>query len=183
MASDDPLLGAQTVVLSFLLSAGLLVFLLSRLRKRRPDFRVGTPLAVGFGLRLLAIAGISATGLESALRGGDEDTFLAFAHKLAESPLGHGFYPHGRYPLHVVTFALQLKFGDFSDAALRITQVGIATTGVLLVVAAVHDLAGGRAARITTWVLAFEPASIFFNSILHKEPLMLLATGLMVFGG
>jgi hypothetical protein len=31
-------------------------------------------------------------------------------------------------------------------------------------------------------VLAFEPASVFFNSILHKEPLMELASGLMVFG-
>jgi hypothetical protein len=33
-----------------------------------------------------------------------------------------------------------------------------------------------------TWVLAFEPASIFFNSALHKEPLMVFASGLMVFG-
>ena len=78
---------------------------------------------------------------------------------------------------------MQIKLFDFSDGALRITQVGIATAGALLILAAVHDLAGGRAARITAWVLAFEPASIFFNSILHKEPLMVLATGLMVFGG
>jgi hypothetical protein len=61
--------------------------------------------------------------------------------------------------------------------------VGLALMGVLLIVAAVHDLAGERAARITMWVLAFEPASIFFNSILHKEPLMDLASGLVVFGG
>src|SRR6202007_1731943 len=50
-------------------------------------------------------------------------------------------------------------------------------------VAAVHDLAGGRAARLTAWILAFEPASIFFNSALHKEPNMELAAGLVVFGG
>jgi hypothetical protein len=47
----------------------------------------------------------------------------------------------------------------------------------------VYDLAGARSARMTVWLLAFEPASIFFNSALHKEPLMVLAGGLMVFGG
>jgi hypothetical protein len=81
-----------------------------------------------------------------------------------------------------VVFALQLKFGGFSEGALRVTQVGIATLGIVFLVAAVYDLAGQRAARITAWLLAIEPASIFFNSILHKEPLMELASGLMVFG-
>jgi hypothetical protein len=85
--------------------------------------------------------------------------------------------------LHTVVFALQIKLGDYSEGALRITQVGIALLGVILILAALHDLAGPRAARIAAWVFAFEPASIFFNSALHKEPLMLLASGLMVFGG
>jgi hypothetical protein len=184
MSSADSLLRAQTVVLSFLISAGVLWFVLSRLRLRRPELRVRTPLIVGFGLRLLAIAGISTTGLETALRGGDEYTFMYWARALAEEPFGTSFYPHQpRFPLHTVVFATQLKLGDFSQGALRVTQVGIAMLGVLLIVAAVHDLAGGRAARITAWVVAFEPASIFFNSILHKEPLMVLATGLVVFGG
>src|SRR6186713_1101611 len=116
MASADSTLNAQTVVLSFLISASVVWFLLSRLRLRRPDFRVGTPLAVGFGLRLLAIAGISATGLESALRGGDEDTFLTWARALADRPFGVEFYPHQpRYPLHTVSFAVQEKFGDFGE--------------------------------------------------------------------
>jgi hypothetical protein len=75
-----------------------------------------------------------------------------------------------------------MKFGDFSVGALRVTQVGIASLGIVFLAAAVNDLAGGRAARILTWVLAFEPASIFFNSALHKEPVMVLASGLMVFG-
>jgi hypothetical protein len=182
MATGDSLVRVETVILSFLISGLALGFVLSRLQRRRPDLLVGTPLAVAFGLRLLAIAGISSTGLESSLRGGDEKLFLYWAHGLADSPFGHGFYPHGQYPLHTVVFAIQLKLGGFSDGALRITQVGIALMGVLLLVAAVHDLAGARAARITAWVLAFEPASIFFNSILHKEPLMELAGGLMVFG-
>src|SRR5690349_129379 len=104
MSSADSTLQAQTVVLSFLISASVLWFVLSRLRLRRPDFRVGTPLAAGFGLRLLAIAGISATGLESSLRGGDEKTFMTFARALADEPLGPSFYPHQpRYPLHTVS--------------------------------------------------------------------------------
>jgi hypothetical protein len=55
--------------------------------------------------------------------------------------------------------------------------------GILLIVVAVHDLAGPAAARLAAWLLALEPAGIFFDSALHKEPLMMLASGLVVFGG
>jgi hypothetical protein len=178
----DGLIAAETVVVSALLSGAVLAFVIHRLRRRRPDFRIEFPLAVAFGIRLLAIAGLSSTGLQSALRGGDEITFLSWARVLAQDPFGHGWYPHGNFPLHTVTFAFQIKFGHFSEGAMRITQVGIALLGVVLILAAVYDLAGGRAARISAWVVAFEPASIFFNSALHKEPLMVFATGLMVFG-
>src|SRR5262249_32321677 len=150
MSSADTLLSAETIAVSFLLNALIIAFVLYQLKRRRPGFQIGTPLAVGFGLRMLAIAGIGATGLQTSLRGGDEKTFLYWAHALADGPFSKGFYPHQpRYPLHTVVFATQIKFGDFSEAALRITQVGIATMGCLLIVAAVNDLAGGRAARIT----------------------------------
>lgn len=175
---------AQTVIVSALLGAGALALLVRRLQRTRPELTIGTPLAVGFGLRLIAIAGVASTGLQASLRGGDETTFLTYARLLAESPFGQGFFPDGpEYPLHTVVFALQLKFGDFSEGALRITQVTIALMGLALILAAVYDLAGPRAARIGAWVLALEPASIFFNSALHKEPLMVLASGLMVYGG
>ena len=49
--------------------------------------------------------------------------------------------------------------------------------------AGVYELAGPRPARIAAWILALEPANIFFSSLLHKEPLMYLAEGLVVFGG
>jgi hypothetical protein len=65
---------------------------------------------------------------------------------------------------------------------MRVVQIGIALAGLLLLVAAVHELAGPRAGRIASWVLLLEPAGIFFNSALHKEPLMLLASGLVVYG-
>jgi hypothetical protein len=36
---------------------------------------------------------------------------------------------------------------------------------------------------LTAWLLAAEPASVFFSQLLHKEPFMMFATGLVVFGG
>jgi hypothetical protein len=181
-STDSSFLQGETVALSILLIAAVLAITLHRLRRTRPGFAIGTPLAVGVGVRLLAAAGVASSGLQSSLRGGDETTFLTFAKLLSNDPLGHGWWPHGQYPLHVTIFALQEKYGGFSDGALRVTQVGLAGLGVVFLAAAIHDLAGGRAARITVWVLAFEPASIFFNSALHKEPVMVLASGLMVFG-
>ena len=173
----------EGVLLILLLVGFFLWFVVSRLSSSRPGLRIGVPLAVGFGLRLAAIAGIGATGLESTLRGGDEQTFLAFAHILAASPLGHGDLPHGPYQLQTVVFAMELKLGFLTTGAMRIVQVGIAMTGLVLMLAAIHDLAGDRAARLAAWLLAFEPASIFFNSALHKDPNMELAAGLVVFGG
>lgn len=179
---DSTLLGAQTVVLAALAVAFVLGYVLRRLQRTRPDFNVALPLAVGVAIRFVAIAGVAATGLQESLRGGDESTFLFAAERLADSPLGHGFLPHGIYQLHTVIFGLELKYGGFTTGAMRVVQVGLALLGVLLVLAAVHDLSGPRAARIAAWVLAFEPGSIFFNSALHKEPLMMLASGIVVFG-
>lgn len=173
----------EGVVLAVLVVALLFRYLIRKFGSSRPDFRIGTAVAVGLGLRLIAIAGISATGLESTLRGGDETTFLNYARLLAAQPLGHGDLPHSIYKLHIIVFALQLKLGFLTVGAMRITQVGIALTGVILILASVYDLAGGRAARLAAWVLAVEPASIFFNSALHKEPNMELAAGLVLFGG
>jgi hypothetical protein len=173
----------ETVILAALIAAYALIFTISRLRRSRPDFRVGLPLGVGFGIRLAAIAGISTAGLSGTLRGGDENTFLYEAHVIASGPWGSGNFPHGSYQLHTELFALQLKLGHFTVGAMRIIQVGIALLGVVLLLAAVHDLANARAARLAAWLLVLEPASIFFNSAIHKEPLMELAGGLVVFGG
>jgi hypothetical protein len=181
--STDAHLQAETVVVSGLLSVYVIAWLVRRLHRTRPGFQIGPQLVVGIGLRWLAVAGISSTGLQQSLRGGDESVFLAWARVLADDPLGHGYYPHGHYPLHTVIFALQLKLGDFSEGALRLTQVGLATLGVVLILASVYDLAGARSAKFAAWVLAIEPASIFFNSALHTEPVMVLASGLVVFGG
>jgi hypothetical protein len=186
MVTTTPIIGIQRVegvVLVTLLAALFFWFLIHRLAASRPGFRIGMPLGVAFGLRLAAIAGISATGLESTLRGGDENTFLFFARYLAQQPLGHGDLPHAGYQLQTVLFAMEIKLGFLTVGAMRIVQVAIALTGVILMVAAVYDLSNGRAARLAAWILAFEPASLFFNSAIHKDPNMELAAGLVVFGG
>ncbi len=170
-------------MLAVLVVAYALWWLVHRLSRSRTEFRIGTPLAVGFGLRMAAIAGIGLTGLQATLRGGDEFTFLSLAGRLASQPFGRGYIPHGSYQLHTVIFALEDRLGFMTVGAMRIVQVGLALIGVVLIVAAVYDLAGARAARLAAWVIALEPASIFFNSALHKEPNMELASGLVVFGG
>jgi hypothetical protein len=163
--------------------AGVLWYLLAVLARSRPGLRIGAPVLAGVGIRLAAVAGIGATGLNSTLRGGDETTFLALARLLAEQPLGRGTLPHGPYKLHTELFAVQLKLGFLTEGAMRVTQIGIATAGAILIAAAVYDLAGGRAARLAAWLIALSPATIFYDSTLHKEPLMALAGGLIVFGG
>ncbi len=161
---------------------GILAFVITRMRLRRPGFAIALPIVVGVGLRLFAVAGINSTGVQDQLRGGDESTFLAYAHAIAGTPWGRGFLPHGSYQLQTELFAAQIKLFNLSPTALRITQVGISMLGIVLIVAAVYDLAGPRAARLMAWVGALEPANIFFNSSLSKEPIMLLATGLVVLG-
>ena len=181
--SATSLQNAEGVLLVTLIVALILRFLFVRFQRSRPDFYIGLPLAVAFAIRLLAIAGISATGLGPVLRGGDETTFLNLASYSPSSPLAMPTCRTGSIQLQTITFALQLKLGFLTQGAMRITQVGLALLGVLLILTSVYDLANGRAARLAAWLMAFEPASIFFNSALHKEPLMELATGLVVYGG
>jgi hypothetical protein len=170
------------LVLTVLVMGGILAFAITRMRLRRPGFAVALPVVVGVSLRLIAIAGINSTGVQDQLRGGDESTFLAYAHAIAATPWGRGFLPHGSYQLQTELFAAQIKLFNLSPTALRVTQVGISMLGIILIVAAVYDLGGPRAARLTAWFGAIEPANIFFNSSLSKEPIMLLATGLVVLG-
>ena len=181
--SDTTLRSAEGLILTLLAVSYALAYTVRRLRRRREGFRVGLPIAVGVTLRLLAVVAINATGLSAQLRGGDETTFLDLAGVLAGTPWGRGFLPHGPYQLQTVVFAIQIKLAHLSDTAMRVPQIGIAMLGILLILAAVYDLAGPRAATFAAWLIAFEPSNLFFNSALHKEPLMVLASGLVVFGG
>ncbi|HVS29421.1 MAG TPA: hypothetical protein VHE14_07695 [Solirubrobacteraceae bacterium] len=182
--SDATLQSLEGQILATLIVVYVLAFAIRRLKAQRPELRIGLPVAIGVAARLAASACVAASGLSSTLRGGDETTFLAQSHHLAAMSWDSGFWiPDGVHHLYEVLFAVQLKLAGFTPGALRVSQVGIAMLGVVLIVAAIDDLAGARAARLGAWVLALEPAGLFFDSALHKEPLMMLASGLVVFGG
>ena len=186
--SYDNLVNLETVVIAAVAVWLALVGVRRLVERARPNLALARPLAVGYALRLGAIAAVSATGLGQQLRGGDEAGYLAQAHQIAASPwFSAGWTPEfsqrGSDNLHVILFAVEIKALHFGAGALRITQVGIALVGAILVVAAVYDLAGPRAARLTAWLAAIEPASVFFSGTLLKEPLLELAAGLVIFGG
>ena len=162
----------------------LILALIRFLRRRRPELAVGLPLAVAYGIRALAIPAVTLTGVGNSLRGGDEVLFMQNAHAIAAHAFPSNVWnPFGIHRLYQVVFALQLKFGQFTVSTLRLTEVGVAVIGTALIVVSVYDLASPRAARLAAWLLAVEPASIFFSQLLHKEPFMMLATGLVAFGG
>jgi hypothetical protein len=169
---------------TLMLIAGGLFLLVRFLRRDRPDFRIGVPLGIAFAVRVLAAAAVSLTGIGEVLRGGDEVGFLAQAHEVAAAPFGSELWSDALTgELFKFVFAAQIGLFDPPEFVLRITQAGIAVAGLALMAAAVYELAGARAATISIWVLALEPANIFFSTLLHKEANMILAAGLVVFGG
>jgi hypothetical protein len=181
--SVQSLSAAEGVTLMFLVMSFVLVGVVRILQRRRPGLDIMTPVAVAVVVRILAVIAINATGKAAQLRGGDETTFLDYAHTLAATSWGHGWFPHGIYQLQTVIFAAQLKALSLTPTAMRMTQIGIAVLGLVLIIVSVYELAGPRAARFLAWILAFEPSNVFFNSEIHKEPVMVLASGLVVFGG
>jgi hypothetical protein len=168
-----------------LCAVGWALWLLLRwLRRTRPELRIGTPVAVAAGLRVLAAIGVSATGIGSTLRGGDEVFFLSGAHQIANTQFLSSLWTHALTgSLYKFTFATQIWSLDSPDLVLRITQAGLAVAGLVLLATAVYELAGPRAALIAAWLLAVEPSNVFFSTLLHKEPNLLLAGGLVAFGG
>jgi hypothetical protein len=181
---ETALYNAEAYVVVLLLWAYVLSALLRRVRSRRGGLDVKLPIGVAFLSRIAATAAVSLTSLAGTLRGGDEPGILFQAHSAAGTSWGSdqftGLLAH---KLHIWVMAIQIKALDAPDLALRTTQVGLTTVGILLIVLAVHELAGTRAARLTAWILAAEPAGMFFAGILHKEPTMYLAEGLVAYGG
>ena len=166
--------------------AGLALWLLlRRLGRGRPELSLAWPVATAFLVRVAAAIAVPLTGAERTLRGGDEVVFVDLARGMSGQSLASADNVDAfTSSMHQWLFALHFRFlDDAPDLALRITQVGIAVAGLLLMATAVYELAGPRAGQVVMWVLALEPSNVFFSSILHKEPLMLLAEGLVLFGG
>jgi hypothetical protein len=182
------LVEVETLIIAIIGVGAILIWVRRRLERFRPGLSIARPLFVAFWLRLAAMAGVSATGIGTQLRGGDEIGFLAQAHQIAATGWFSGpwtpmFSKTGSNNLHEILFAIQIKALDFGPGALRVTQIGLALAGLLLIVAAVYDLGGPRAARLTAWLGAIEPSSVFFSSTLLKESLLYFAVGLVIFGG
>lgn len=182
--AEPTLYKVECVILALTVVSCCLGLLITRLRRSRRDLSIGTPLAAGFGLRVAAIGGVSLTGVAPTLRGGDEVSFLALGQEISEAGLfSETSLDALTSRFHIWLLSVQLRIPDFPEFALRVGQVGIAMVGLALMAAAVYQLAGARAAKLAAWILAFEPASIFFSSVLHKESPMMLAGGLVAFGG
>jgi len=182
--TDHSIHSTLTTLAMFTLMGGGIVLLVGRMRRSLPGFDVGTPALVAFGVRVLAAALISLTSVARTLRGGDEITFLNHATRVADTAPGSTEWTSAlTTELHVFGFALQRYLFDSPELALRVTQAGIAVAGLVLMAAAVYELAGPKASVLAMWLLAFEPAGIFFSGLLHKEAYMLLAIGLVALGG
>lgn len=174
------------VLITILVTGYAVLLLLTAVRRKRPELRLEVPVFVALIVRVLSATAVSLTSFGASLRGTDELVFLSAARHLAGGQVNnpaHSSYVSG--DLHVQFIALEMRTLGLGipDLALRISQVGFTVLGLTLVAAAVHDLAGPRAAVVTAWILAFEPTSIFFSGVIHKEPLLVLAEGLVVFGG
>jgi hypothetical protein len=159
-----------------------IAFVLHLVRRSRPALAIGIPVALGLILKIAATLAVSLSPFAS-IRGPDEEGTLERARILAEGSLLTGDGLEGlTSELYVWMPAVEVRLLEFPDEALRIVQVGLASVGLVLLAVVVHDLAGPRAAAVASWVLAFEPSTMFFSGLVLKEPLMLLAVGFVCFG-
>lgn len=183
---DDQSAYAVMATLAVGLAVTYVVLLAARgLGRSRPGFSVGWAVAAALIVRGFASGAVSLTPVAQTVRGGDELYFLSQAEAIGASPwTSPAWIDALTSALYNWVFAAQISvLGDAPELALRCTQIGIAVGGLLLLAAAVYELAGPRASVVAMWLMALEPTSIFFSSLLHKEPLMLLAEGSVAFGG
>ena len=184
--SDRSLYLDECVLIALILGAYAVWLLVAWLRRSRPGLRIGRAVAVAFLLRLIAAAALGSISIGSQLRGGDEDTFLARAHELVNHSItSSASLDSLTSELHTFLFSLNYRIfhPDPPLLMLRVEMITFSVIGVTLLAAAVYELAGARAARVAAWILACEPANVFFSSLLHKEPLMYMAEGAVAFGG
>jgi hypothetical protein len=184
--SDRSLYLDECFLIALVLGAYALWLLVRWLRRSRPGLAIGKPVAVAFGLRIIAAAALGSLSFGADLRGGDETTFLNHAHALLTQALTSGkALDTMTGELHTWIFSLNFRIfnPDPPVLMLRVEMVTFAVIGLTLLAAAVYELAGPRAAQIAAWILALEPANLFFSSLLHKEPLMYMAEGAVAFGG
>src|SRR5262245_33019819 len=136
----------------------VLIWLVRRLQRSREGFNIGRQVAIAFGLRILAAIGLGQLSIARDLRGGDELTFLSLARDIAAQPLSSPDSTDAlTSQLHTFLFSLHFRVLDGAppDLLLRTEMVLFSTIGLVLLSAAVWELAGPRPARIAAWLLAF----------------------------
>jgi hypothetical protein len=183
--SEGQLYDFECVLIALFAGAFFLVLIMRWLRRRQPGLSIGNAILTAFVLRVVVALGLSLTPIARELRGGDELTFLSKARSLASWDLAStGSIDGLTHSFHSFFFSLNYRvFTQVPDMMLRVEVIAFAVGGLALLCAAVYELAGKRPALITAWLLAFEPTNVFFSGILHKEPFMLLAEGLVAYGG
>ena len=184
--SDNDLFELLSAAIVLLASAYAMWGVVRLLKRSREDLPIGRPIIAAFGLRLLVAFGLGQVSIAQSLRGGDEDLFVERAGDLAQLPIGSPESTDALISeLHTFIFSLNFRVLGTTppELVLRVEMLTLSVIGIALLAAAVYELAGPRAALIVAWVLALEPANVFFSSLLHKEPIMYLAEGLVAYGG
>jgi hypothetical protein len=191
---DHGVTATADVVATLLVGAGLVWLVARALTRRRRDLDLRLPLLTAYGIRIAAAAILGLTSLNGSIRGIDEQGFIADSRALAHLPFSShewlaaltgylhidGVYNAGTF--HIFLMGGQIKFFGFTELSLRASMAALSVIGMGLVAAAVHELAGSRPSKLACWLLAIEPANIFFSTALHKEPLLYLAVGMASFG-
>lgn len=181
---DQTLTGVLAFMITFVAAGGSLWLLHRALGRSRADLAVIKPISAAFVVRVLMAGALSLTSFGAAVRGGDEEGIIFFGRELGAMPLASPEWTDAlTHQLFIFVVGLHEKLLAPPELALRTMEAGIAVAGLLLLTVAVYDLAGARAASVAGWLLAFEPTSIFFTTVVHKESLILLASGLVAYGG
>jgi hypothetical protein len=134
-------------------------------------------------VRLAAVAVSAAVpAIGHKLSSTDEAAFIATTHRLAALPLSDGkWLSMAVHWTEVIPWALTLKvFGDCGTLPLRLEQIGLSLTAVIIVSATASRVGGRRAGLIAAWVAAIEPSSVYFAGLIHQEPLCMVGEALLL---
>jgi hypothetical protein len=183
--TDNSLYTTEAAVIALMIGAYLIVFVTRRLEGARPGLAIGWAIGTAYVVRVLAALGLEQTPIASELRGGDELTFIARAHDITQLPFSSSASTDALTDqLHVFLISINDRvLGQVPPMAIRFELIALAVVGLALLTAAVYELGGPRPALIAAWILALEPTGVFFSGLIHKEPIMFLAEGMIAFGG
>ena len=183
--SDATLYHIECSLLVAVLALLGLTFLAGRLERGRPGLRLRRAMLTAFLLRtVLATALQVASSTGRRLRGPDDASFIHVARSLGAGPIpSTSWASHLVGDLNTALLGVQVKvLSDPGDLSLRITEIAFVVAGLLFLAAAVYDLAGPRASHLAIWLGAIEPSSVFFSSMIQKEPLALFGEGVLALG-